>query len=131
MARILADTSAVYALIDREDHHHRKAVAILRSFPRKGLMPLLSNFIVAETHALLLSHLGAETARRWLLTQVWPIEPVTLDDEQRAREIIRKFTDKTFSYTDATSFAVMERLAIKAVFGFDPHFEQYGFRCVS
>jgi len=28
-------------------------------------------------------------------------------------------------------YAVMERLGIKAAFGFDPHFQQYGFALVS
>lgn len=130
MAKILADTSGVYALIDSNDQNHKKAVAALRSLSKKGLKPILTNFIVAETHALLLSRLGSATSREWLLTQVWPIEPVTLQDEQRAREIIRKYTDTTFSYTDASSFTVMERMGITAAFGFDPHFEQYGFELV-
>ncbi len=128
MAQVLVDTSAVYALIDRDDSYHRKAVATLRSLPRRGLTPLLTNFIIAESHALLLSRLSAEIARSWLLSQIWPAEPVTSRDEERARDIIRRYVDKTFSYTDATSFAVMERLEIKEAFAFDPHFRQYGFR---
>jgi len=126
VAQVLVATSAVYTLIDADDAHHRKAVAILRSLPRKGLTPFLTNFIVAESHALLLSCLGAEIARRWLLSHVWPVEAVNPTDEEKAKEIIRRYTDKTFSYTDATTFAVVERLALKAAFGFDPHFRQYG-----
>ena len=126
MAQVLVDTSAVYALIDRDDAYHRKAVAILRSLPRRGLAPLLTNFIMAECHALLLSRLGAEMARGWVMEQVWPVERVNVQDEDKARAIIRQYTDKTFSYTDATSFAVMERLGISNCFAFDPHFQQYG-----
>lgn len=126
MAQVLVDTSAIYALLDADDAYHRKAVAIFRSLPRKGLTPLLTNFIVAESHALLLSRLGADIARRWLLGHVWPVEAVSPRDEEKAKEIIRRYADKTFSYTDATSFAVMERLALKTAFGFDPHFRQYG-----
>jgi predicted nucleic acid-binding protein len=48
-------------------------------------------------------------------------------DEARAREIIRHLSDKDYSYTDATSFAIMERLHIKEIFSFDQHFAQYGF----
>lgn len=126
MAQILVDTSAVYALLDKDDEHHRKAASLLRSLPRRGLKPVLTNFVVAEIHALLLSRLGHATARHWLLSQIWPIERVTADDESRAREIIGQYRDKTFSYTDASSFAVMERLRVVVAFGFDPHFEQYG-----
>ena len=131
MAQLLVDTSAVYALIDRDDAYHRKAVTLLRSLPRRGLTPLLTNFIVAESHALLLSRLGPEIARDWLLRQIWPVERITPDDETKAREIIQRYTDKSFSYTDATSFAVMKRLGIKEAFAFDPHFRQYGLKLLS
>ena len=128
MAQVLVDTSAVYALVDRDDAFHREAVAILRSLPGRALTPLLTNFIVAESHALLLSRMGAAMARRWLLGQAWQIEAVQARDEEIAKDIIRKYTDKSFSYTDATSFAVMARAGISVAFGCDPHFQQYGFR---
>jgi len=131
MAQALVDTSAVYALLDRDDANHRKAVTILRSLPRRGLTPVLSNFIVAESHALLLSRLGSQIARDWLLKQIWPIEPITEVDEKKAREIIQRYEDKTFSYTDATSFALMERLGLKDAFAFDIHFRQYGLKLLS
>jgi len=40
------------------------------------------------------------------------------------------FSDKDFTYTDATSFALMERIDIMKVFTFDQHFAQYGFEIV-
>lgn len=49
MAQVLVDTSAVYALVDRNDAYHRRAVSLLRSLPRRGIAPLLTNFIIAET----------------------------------------------------------------------------------
>ena len=80
----------------------------------------LTNFIVAECHALSLSRLGADIARKWLLGNIWPVERVNVEDETKARVIIEQYTDKTFSYTDATSFAVMDRLGIKTAFGVRP-----------
>jgi predicted nucleic acid-binding protein len=64
LAQVLLDTSAINALIDKDDSYHSQAVAILRSLPRHGLSSFLTNFIVAESHALLLSRLGAPTAGR-------------------------------------------------------------------
>ena len=130
MARVLVDTSAVYALLDRDDRCHDAAREALESLRKRRTDPLLTNFIVAECHALSLSRLGADIARKWLLGNIWPVERVNVEDETKARVIIEQYTDKTFSYTDATSFAVMDRLGIKTAFAFDPHFRQYGFLVV-
>ena len=128
MARVLVDTSAVYALLDRSDANHQSARAILQALKKRRAEPLLTNFLVAESHALILARLGADTARRWLFGNVWAVEPVTEGDEAKARQILARYVDKTFSYTDATSFAVMERRSLRTAFAFDPHFRQYGFQ---
>jgi predicted nucleic acid-binding protein len=47
-------------------------------------------------------------------------------DEKSAKSIIEKYEGKDFSYTDATSFAMIKRLNIDRAFTFDHHFEQYG-----
>lgn len=51
---------------------------------------------------------------------------VDAEEEERAWEILKNFSDKEFSYTDATSFIVMESLTIDTAFAFDEHFKQYG-----
>ncbi len=127
MERFFVDTSGVFCLLSRTDKNHSRAKALLSHAGIKKWEPALTNFIVAETHTLLLRRLGSEAARYWLLNNAWPVERVTEKDEKRAREIIVNYVDKEFSYTDATSFAVMERLGLRKVFTFDRHFEQFGF----
>lgn len=39
---------------------------------------------------------------------------------------VEKYADKTFSFTDCTSFALMDRVEITEIFAFDDHFTQYG-----
>ena len=128
MARIFADTSAIYALLDRKDRNHGAAVALLRTMGQRREVPLLSNFVVAETYGLLQIRLGPKIARGWLFGNLWPIERVTSEDEARARDILRRYDDRTFSYVDASSFAVMERLRLSNVLAFDAHFRQFGFQ---
>jgi predicted nucleic acid-binding protein len=130
MARVLVDTSAIYALLDRSDANHQSARGGLEQLKRRRLEPLLTNFLVAECHALLLGRLGAGLARQWLVQNQWSIERIGVEDEARARAIIGRFTDKTYSYTDATSFAAMDRLGLRMAFTFDPHFTQYGFQAL-
>lgn len=127
MAFVLIDTTAVYILVNRAEQEHAEAKAGLIRARRAGAEPLLTNFIVAESHALMVSRGGSAFARRWLLGNTWRVERVTELDENRAIEIIRTYIDKDFSYTDATSFAVMERLGIRRALTFDRHFEQFGF----
>ncbi len=55
---------------------------------------------------------------------------VSQRDEQQAQAIILRYDDKNFSYTDATSFAVMERLRIGPAFTFDHNFAQYGIEMI-
>lgn len=128
MAAVMVDTSAIFALLDRSDHNHVQAVRILQRLAKDKEGVLLTNFILAETHALVLARLGAEMARAWLQNLRWPVERVSAVDEERARAIICTFTDKEFSYTDATTFAIMERLNLEYAFSFDRHFRQFGIR---
>lgn len=126
----MVDTSAVYALIDRSDDWHEKAKNLFKKLSEKDVDLILTNFILAETHALILSRIGHELAREWVKNLVWKIERVKEEDEKRAREIIIAYKDKSFSYTDATTFAVMERLKLNVALAFDNHFTQFGWQCL-
>jgi hypothetical protein len=95
VARVLVDTSAVYALLDRGDAFHKAAGVSLEGSQENALRAVPQNFIVAECHDLTLARLGASLARKWLLENGWAVERITPDDEATAREIIRRNTDKT------------------------------------
>ena len=51
------------------------------------------------------------------------IVTVKNEDEENAWKIFLQYKDKDFSYTDCTSFAVMESLKIDTAFSFDKHFQ--------
>lgn len=72
MARVLVDTSAVYALLDRSDARHAPARTPLEKCGRIRSEPRLTNVIGAECHAL--AGLGASFARKWLLANVWAVD---------------------------------------------------------
>lgn len=133
LRRVLIDTSGYYALADTSASDHAIATAIRDRLITERSRLFTTNFVLAETHALLLARLGRDVAAT-VLTEIdastTTVVRVSLRDERRAREIIAAYTDKDFSLTDAISFAVMERLHISHAFGFDRHFNQYGFTLV-
>lgn len=122
---LFVDSSAFYALIDRSDGNHRRAYALFRAAARQRRQLVTTNFVVAEAHALLLSRLGRALAARWLLSLTAGVIRLAEEDESRARTIIMSYQDKDFSYCDAASFAVMERLGLSQALAFDIHFRQY------
>ena len=123
---VFVDTSAIAALLIKNDSNHVLSVNILKDLTEQCDELIISNFIVAETYNLLAARTRPDIARRWFLGNTWSVEPITNPDEKKAKSIIEKYEDKDFSYTDATSFAIMERLKITKAFSFDRHFEQYG-----
>ena len=92
-----------------------------------------TNYVLAELHALLLARVGRRIALTVILDLIaseTTMVRVGEDEERRALEILRTYADKDFTFVDATSFAVMERLGITQAFTFDRHFGQYGFQVV-
>ncbi len=125
--RIFVDTSAWYAIIDKSDQDHEAAIFKIQSLDR----PLItSNYIFDEILTLLKAKLGSSIAidfgeRIWN-QEVCTLVRITKEDEERAWNLFCQYSDKGFSFTDCTSFILMERLGIDTVFAFDDHFAQYG-----
>lgn len=60
------DTSALFALADSGDTNHRAANRILARLRAERWNRITTNYVVAETHALMLNRLGRATAERFL-----------------------------------------------------------------
>ena len=130
MRHLFVDTSAYFALADRRDENHEAAVHLIHQLIKEPTQFLTTNYIVAETHTLLLNRIGYTTALR-VIEELYKsqtrIYRVGAAEERKAIEIIRMYADKEFSLVDATSFATMERFHLTQAFAFDHHFAQYGF----
>lgn len=127
MPYIFVDTGAWYALLDEDDANHHAAVRFKDSL----VHPLVtSNYIADEVITLVRSRLGHNVAVK-IGQKLWDesianLIRVTPRDEIKAWEIFVKYQDKAFSFTDCTSFTLMERVEVTEVFAFDEHFKQYG-----
>jgi predicted nucleic acid-binding protein len=122
---VLWDSSAILALLDADDADHARAVAVARQIASEARPSFVTNYIEAEAHALLVRKLGRTIARQWLLTGGLPVVRALPAEEQNAREILARHTDKDWTLCDAISFAVLEGRRVGRAFTFDHHFRQY------
>ena len=123
---MFVDTSAFYALLDRSDHWHGEARQGFERLAQQRRPLFTSNLIIAETYVLARYALGHAVAVRWLDSLALNLAFQSEHDHERIRELLARYEDKDFSYTDAASFVFMERLGVPTAFTFDAHFRQYG-----
>jgi predicted nucleic acid-binding protein len=128
------DTSAYFALADSRDAHHDEARVILGNLLSARYRQFTTNVLIIECHALILSALGIAPAAQFLRSihaSNTTIIRVRAQDEQRAQQIVFRYMDKDFSFADAISFVVMERLGITHAFTYDQYFAQFGYTIAS
>ena len=82
----------------------------------------LLTLLKARNEYSLASRIGELLLNRSMARFEW----VTTADFQLAWRFFRDFRDKSWSFTDCVSFAMMQRLAIRKAFAFDHHFRQFG-----
>jgi len=125
---VFVDTSAIAALLNKGDQNHQHARDILGQLQENQTVLIITNYVRAETHALLLHRAGIVIASKFLSSKSFYLEWVGREDEKKAIEIIKRYRDKKFSLTDAVSFVIMERMDLKTAFTYDRHFAQYGWQ---
>lgn len=128
---VFADTSALYAFINAKDPDHKKVKDYLEKF--KGQLHI-TNFIFNEIITLVMARMGHDNAVLTGKTLLNPQEFVLIRckaaDEMKAWELFINHPDKHYSFTDCTSFVIMEKLGIKKFLATDSHFIQEGFETV-
>jgi uncharacterized protein len=128
---IFVDSSAWIALVDRDDSHHKAAATAYPIILKNYNALVTSNLVIAETYIVLLNELGHRVTSEFLerikasprILKIYSHEDV----ETEAEQILSKYSDQDFSYTDAVSFAIMKKQSIKKAFNFDKHFSIAGF----
>lgn len=127
---IFVDTSFWVAVRNRRDGHHHEAQRLLSD---AGGVPLVtSNLVRGETWTFLRRRIGHAGAMNFLdsleRTERLEIVPVPPELEDRAWSWLRKHDERSYSFVDATSFALMRSMKIKDALAFDGDFSAAGFR---
>lgn len=135
MINIFIDTSAFYASYDKDDINYSLACGFFDEIKKNKIYKLtFSNLIFNETMTLIRSRIGIEQSIRFgeSLRNSRRFQNIFIspDLEDKAWNIFSKYSDKSFSFTDCASFALMKEHNITKAFTFDPHFEQFGLEAV-
>ena len=127
---VFVDTSALYALFDRDDEAHR-SVAKRWSALLDGSRPLVTtNYVLLETAALLQRRLGQEAVRD-LHDAIVPVLTVHWVDEAlhwRGASRQRRADRRGLSLVDCVSFEVMAEQGLREALAVDEDFKTEGFR---
>lgn len=131
MKGLFVDTSAWYALVNRDEPRHRLVKAHIE---RHRTLLTTTNFVVQESLTLLRYRLGWEPARQFgeALRQkrLAKLVSVTAADEDAAWSIFVRYRDHRLSFTDCTSFAVIQRLKLDTAITLDDDFRSFGLNCL-
>jgi uncharacterized protein len=127
---IFVDTSAFLAIENRRDAHHEEALNYKRACLRKGEPLVTSDYVLDESYTIIRIRAGHDIAVQFgealRASRMLRLEHVTADIIEAAWRTFKDFSDHEFSFTDCTSFVLMERLRIETAFTFDGHFREYG-----
>ena len=109
---IMVDTGAWYALADTSDINHQRAKAFYQQVAGNISM-ITTDAILVEIWFLLTSRLGRIAALTfWDTLRKSDIKVICLTehDLEAAWHTINAYADQGFSFTDCTTFSIMERL---------------------
>jgi len=130
--KVFIDTGGFIALINKRDPRHELAIYYYTTAMERYRL-YTTNMVISETYTWLRYHTSHSIAVKFLdilenAAENNEIKIIQVDTvaEEKARQILRKYSDQNFSYVDATSFAIMDLLNIDYVFGFDSHFHIFG-----
>ena len=131
---VFADTSALYAFVDKNDANHIDAREAVTRLARAGRRIVVTDYVVTETVNLANARGGANVAIRVLdlIEQSAGIhmEWIGMERFDQAKTFFRKHSDHGYSFTDCTSFIVMRELRLTEALTTDHHFVEAGFRAL-
>jgi predicted nucleic acid-binding protein len=127
--RVFIDTSAFYALLDRDDESHRKAKNSWADLLKNDDPLVTNNYVLVETFALIQHRLGMDAVRGFQndILPLVNIEFVVPELHRSGVSALLSASRRNLSLVDCVSFEMMRTLEVKIAFAFDPHFKEQGF----
>ena len=129
MRRAFLDSSAIYALADRNDTDHEAVVEVYRG---RTTEYLTHEVILLEAFSLIAKRVHKEAAIDWIgALKASPrinITPASPDLIERGWQRCARFADKEWDWIDCVSFEFMDANRLRDALSLDHHFAQAGFK---
>lgn len=126
------DTGGWVALKHKGDAFWQKATTLHHALLTSGARYVTSNFVLDEAYTLLLHRAGhsvaVELGEEIRASRLVTVAHITPEWECEAWDLFKRFSDKTFSFTDCTSFVVMRHRGTREAFANDHNFTQAGYQ---
>lgn len=133
-SEIFADSSALYAFVDRRDAWHETAREAVERAIKSGRLIVTTDYVVAETVNLANARGGRHVANRVLdlleQSDGIRVEWIGVERFERTKTYFRKHADHGYSFTDCTSFVVMKEERLSEALTTDSHFVKAGFKAL-
>lgn len=129
--RTFVDTSALYALLDEDDHNHRSAAAWFATADAVDAL-VSHSYVVVETAALVQRRLGAAAVRTLFDAFIPAMSIVYVDDVLHGRAVAAYLAGlrRHVSFVDWVSFQLMRDAGLDRAFAFDSDFARERFAVV-
>lgn len=129
MSLVLADTSGLYALLNRRDPFHTMARRYYQSLPRHSEV-IVIEYVLVETMTLLrargFSPLAVQFRDALDKSVVFSLHHSTPELEIATYDVFRRYHDKEWSYVDCAILATSKAIDVSAVLSLDHHIDQMG-----
>lgn len=131
MRAYFLDSGYLIALEDESDQYHQEAVRHWNALSKKLPLLVTTSYIFNEVTTFFNCHgyhSKAVSIGEKLLESSY-IQFIHVDEVlfNEGWGYFKKYPDKTYSFTDCISFALMKKLDIQTALGFDRHFIQADF----
>lgn len=128
-AATFVDTSAVYAVLDRDDAFHAHAADALRRLHDEGTALVTHNYVLLESVNLIHRRLGPRAARAFHQDIAPLMDVVWVDDRLHLVAMIALLATgrRDLSLVDCVSFETMRARGLQQAFAFDRRFVEQGF----
>ena len=121
---VLVDTGPLYAAVDPDDAHHKRASEELKRLARAKSAILIAYPTLLESYSLVLYRMGSRTASTWLEEVLAGSSLINCSAEDYVAAIskVAALPDQTISLFDAVLAVVAQRMNAE-VWTYDHHFD--------